>query len=137
MRSSIQHKYCLFMAFAVVLVAPAFAQAPVASGRALRPELALDYSYLRSNAPPGGCGCFNMNGGSATFALPLKQGPFSLVADFTEATAGSVGLTGYSLTLSSYTAGLRYTLSMGHSRVEPFGQAMIGAAVPRAPWRKV
>ena len=79
-------------------------------------------------APPGGCGCFNLNGGSATLALPLKKGPFSLVVDIAAATSGSVGSTPYSLTLSSYMVGLRYTPSMGHSRVAPFGQAMIGAA---------
>jgi len=45
-----------------------------------RAELAADYSYLRSNAPPGGCGCFNLNGGSVTFAWRLKPS-FALVGD--------------------------------------------------------
>ena len=127
MRSMIQYKFFLLMAFATVFVAPGFAQAPVANDRPLRPEFALDYSYLRSNAPPGGCGCFNLNGGSATFALPLKQGPLSVVVDVTAATAGTISSAGYSLTLSSYTVGLRYTPSTGHSRLVPFGQATIGA----------
>jgi peptidoglycan-associated lipoprotein len=33
-----------------------------------RAELALGYTYMHSNAPPCGCGCFNLNGGSATVA---------------------------------------------------------------------
>ena len=32
-------------------------------------ELSFNYSYARSNAAPGECGCFNMNGGSSEVAI--------------------------------------------------------------------
>jgi peptidoglycan-associated lipoprotein len=88
---------------------------------------------LRSNAPPGGCGCINLNGGSATFAWPIKPGgALALVGDITAAHAGSISSTGKSLTLSSYTAGAHYRLKLGHSpnssSWQPFGQALIGLA---------
>src|SRR5665213_2205444 len=68
-----------------------------------RPELALGYSYLRSNAPPGGCTCFNLNGGNATFAWPLKAGHFALAGDITAAQSSGISSGGYSLTLAAYT----------------------------------
>jgi peptidoglycan-associated lipoprotein len=95
----------------------------------LRAELALDYSYLRSNAPPDGCGCFNLNGGSATFAWTLKpEGAFALVGDITAAHAGSITSSGYGLTLSAYTVGARYQPRIGHSPWQPFGQVLVGLA---------
>jgi peptidoglycan-associated lipoprotein len=94
-------------------------------------ELAAGYSYLHSNAPPGGCGCFNLNGGNATFAWPVKPGSFALVGDFTIAHAGTISTTGDSLTLSTFTAGGRYLPKLGHSSLQPFGQALIGLAHSR------
>ena len=119
------------LALAVVSTAAAAAQVPAHATAALPPraELALDYSYLRSNAPPGGCACFNLNGGSVTFAWPIKPGgSLALVGDITAAHAGSIGTSGYSLTLSSYTVGVRYRLKMRQSAWQPFGQALVGAA---------
>ena len=92
-----------------------------------RAELAADYSYLRSNAPPGGCGCFNLNGGSVTFAWRLKPS-FALVGDFGIAHAGSITPAGYDLTLSTYTAGLRYRTRLGHSSLHAYGQVLVGVA---------
>ena len=137
MRVRIQYSFALLLAFAVVSTAPAVAQAasqaPVqhaaTSEKPLRAELALDYSYLRSNAPPGDCGCINLNGGSATFAWTLKPGgAFALVGDVTAAHADSISSSGYSLTLSSYTAGARYRLKLRQPSWQPFGQALIGLA---------
>ena len=101
------------------------AQAPVSQPRA---ELALDYSYLRSNAPPGGCDCFNLNGGSATFAWHLKPRSFALVGDVSVAHTGGISSNSYSLTLSTFTAGARYTPHFGHSPLKPFGQILVGVA---------
>jgi peptidoglycan-associated lipoprotein len=89
----------------------------------------LDYSYLRSNAPPGDCGCFNLNGGSATFAWTLKpEGHFALVGDITAAHAGSISSSGYDLTLSSYTVGARYRFKVPQPSLQPFGQLLVGIA---------
>ena len=32
-------------------------------------QVAFNYSYMRANAAPGQCGCFNMMGGSGEFAV--------------------------------------------------------------------
>ena len=131
MRLRITHTFALLLTIAAVSIAAVAQvpdQAPPASDKPLRAELALDYSYLRSNAPPGGCGCFNLNGGSATFAWPVKPGSFALAGDVTVAHAGAVSNTGDSLTLSTFTAGGRYLPKLGHSPVQPFGQALIGLA---------
>jgi peptidoglycan-associated lipoprotein len=136
MRLRIKTTFALLLTVAAVSIAPALAQspdqapAPAAPGsdKPLRAELALSYSYLRSNVPPGGCGCFNLNGGSATFAWPVKPGSFALAGDVTIAHAGAAASTGDSLTLSAFTAGARYLPKLGRSPVQPFGQALIGLA---------
>jgi peptidoglycan-associated lipoprotein len=138
------------LAIATVSLGPrvAKAQAAEASKDAPRPELALGYSYVRSNAPPGGCTCFNQNGGSAEFAWPLRGGQFALVGDVTATYAGgiasgtaagiynvttkkyatstSIASAGYGLTMSTYTAGLRYVPKFGRSALKPFGQVLVG-----------
>ena len=132
-----KYSFALLLAFAVVSTASASAQAPAAaqthaaaaSEQPARAELALDYTYLRSNAPPGDCGCFNLNGGSATFAWTLKpEGHFALVGDITAAHAGSISSSGYDLTLSSYTVGARYRFKLPQPSVQPFGQVLVGLA---------
>lgn len=108
--------------------ASAYAKDAPANDSAGRPEIALDYSYLRSNAPPAGCTCFNLFGGSATFTWPLKldKGQFALVGDITAAHANGISSGGYSLTLSSYTVGARYLPHVGRSPLQPFGQVLVG-----------
>lgn len=106
----------------------AYAQSAPATESAARPEIALDFTYLRSNAPPASCTCFNLYGGSGTFAWPLKldKGQFAIVGDVTAAHAGSISSGGYSLTLSTYTAGARYLPHVGKSPLQPFGQILAG-----------
>ena len=145
MQLRIKNTFALLLTVAAVSIAPALAQSPDQapgqpapatdnSAKPLRAELALGYSYLRSNAPPGGCGCFNLNGGSATFAWllpsasPAKPGSFALVGDVTIAHAGAAAGAGDSLTLSTFTAGGRYLPRLGHSPLQPFGQALVGLA---------
>jgi peptidoglycan-associated lipoprotein len=134
MRVRIQYSFALLLAFAVVSTASAVAQAPAsapaqaATAQQPRAELALDYSYLRSNAPPGDCGCFNLNGGSATFAWPVKPGGFARAGDVTVVHAGAISSTEDSLTLSAYTLGVRYRPRLGHWPLQPFGQVLAGLA---------
>ena len=139
MRVRFKYTFALLFAIAAVSSAPALAQSgaqgsaqsKAANDKAPIAELALDYSYLHSNAPPGGCGCFNLNGGSATFAWPLRHGSFALVGDITAAHANGISSTGYSLTLSAFTAGVRYLPLLGHtslSSIQPFGQVLVGVA---------
>jgi outer membrane immunogenic protein len=118
----------MLLAIAAVSQGPrvARAQAAEASNEAGRPELALGYSYVRSNAPPGGCTCFNQNGGSAEFAWPLRASQFAVVGDVTATYAGGIAGGGYGLTMSTYTAGMRYVPNIGHSALKPFGQVLVG-----------
>jgi hypothetical protein len=129
MRLRIRYTFILLLTIAAGSAARAIAQTlTVASGDPYRAELALGYSYLPSNAPAGDCGCFNMNGGNATFAWPLRSGMFAPAGDVTVAYAGGVSNTGDSLTLSTFTAGGRYLPRVGHSSLQPFGQVLVGVA---------
>jgi len=133
MRIRNQYSFALLLACAVVSTASAVAQTPVqpaaTSEKHLRAELALDYTFLRSNAPPGGCECFNLNGGSASFAWSLKPASqFALVGDLTAAHVSGISSANYDLLLSTYTVGTRYLPRLGHSPLKPFGQLLVGAA---------
>jgi len=132
MRLRINHIFVLFLllTIAAVSVQPALAQGSVQPAtpaeKPLRAELALDYSYLHSNAPPGGCGCFNLNGGSATFAWAIQPGKWDLVGDVVSTHAGNVSAAGYGLTLTAFSAGVRYLPSFHTSSLQPFGQVLVG-----------
>jgi peptidoglycan-associated lipoprotein len=89
-------------------------------------DVSAGYSYLRANAPPGQCGCFNMNGGSGSFAAYLGHG-FSAVGDFGGYYQGNVANSGESLTLETYLFGPRYSFHRG-KKVTPFTQFLIGGA---------
>src|ERR1700678_2513019 len=128
MRFRINALLSLLLTIAAVSTAQAVAQAGTSADKALPAELALNYSYMRSNAPPGGCGCFNLNGASATVAWPVKPGEFAFVGDLTIANANKIDNTAYNLTLGIFTAGVRYLPPLGHSRIQPFGQVQVGGA---------
>jgi peptidoglycan-associated lipoprotein len=117
-----QNVLALFLlAFAPSL---ATAQVPAAGDKSHAPEVALEYNYVRSNAPPGQCDCFSLNGGSLSIAKPLGSGRFAGVFD-AGFEHGSVD--GYDLTLSSFTGGLRYRPLL-RPRWNPFGQVLVGVA---------
>jgi outer membrane immunogenic protein len=94
----------------------------------LSPELAVEYNYVHSNAPPGGCGCINLNGGSASFAWPLKVWHLSLVGDVGATHAGSISSQNEDLTLSTYTVGVRYSPRLNTPHLQPWGQVLVGGA---------
>lgn len=91
-----------------------------------RSEVALDYTYVHTNAPPGGCGCFPMNGGSGSFAYRFKPA-LAVVADFGAVHAGNVDSTGLDLTLTTFLFGPRYSHPIAKTRFTPFAQVLIGA----------
>ncbi|MGD0735572.1 MAG: hypothetical protein ABR976_10515 [Terracidiphilus sp.] len=135
MRVRIKDLSALLLTIAVVSAISAAAQAPAAAGpppatpNANRVELALDYTYLRSNAPPGGCGCFNMNGGSASFAWPVRSGRVAIVGDLTiDGSSAPISSNNFNLTLSTFTVGPRYLAPVHHFPIQPFGQVLFGAA---------
>jgi outer membrane immunogenic protein len=86
-------------------------------------EIAGDYTLVRSNAPPGGCGCFFMNGGSAAGTINVLPG-LGITGDVTVVHAGNVNASGQPLTLTSYLFGPRFTPI--RRRIVPFAEALFG-----------
>jgi outer membrane immunogenic protein len=128
MQVTIRTSFRLLLVALLAAQVVAYAQQPTAAQRQFRAEIAFDYTFLRSNAPPGGCGCFNMNGGSATFAFPLGAGKLALVGDATLVQGSSISGNNYNLTLGAYTAGVRYRTRFKYSALKPFGQVLVGVA---------
>ena len=89
-------------------------------------EVSFAYSFLRSNANPGQCGCFNLYGGNAEAALHLYR-RFSAVADFTGENTASVNNGGQGLSLISFTAGPRISFAF-HRKFVAFAQGLFGVA---------
>ncbi len=91
-----------------------------------RMELGANYSYVRTNAPPGGCGCFSMNGGSGWFGYNFDRS-LALVGEVGSERASNIDGTTAGLTLTSFLVGPRYSWHRGN-RVVPFGQLLLGGA---------
>jgi outer membrane immunogenic protein len=89
-------------------------------------EVGFNYNYIHANAPPGQCGCFSLNGGSATFVFNLKP-QWAAMADITVAHSNNVNDTGQDITLIHYLFGMRYT-KRNHTRYVPYAQALFGGA---------
>jgi outer membrane immunogenic protein len=108
------------LGFGLLPVGLAFAQvAPVA-------EIGADYNYVRTNAPPDGCGCFSLHGGNAWFAYNFTHS-FAVVAEVSRQRASNIAGSGEDLTLTSYLFGPRYSWRKSRHFV-PFGQVLLGAA---------
>jgi outer membrane immunogenic protein len=93
-------------------------------------DAAAAYHWVRSNAGPGQCGCFGLNGGGVSGSWNIR-GPWSAVVDFSAEYAGSAPAAGSSLTLTSYLAGARYQIPQpwlkGAHKPQPFAQILLGA----------
>ncbi len=94
-------------------------------------DVAATYHWVRSNAGPGQCGCFGLNGAGISGSWNFR-GPWSLVTEFSSEYTGSAPTTGSSLTLTSILAGGRYYLPQpwlhGSHKPLPFAQVLVGAA---------
>jgi outer membrane immunogenic protein len=97
-------------------------------------DAAASYQWVHTNAGPGQCGCFGLNGGGLSASWNVR-GPWSLVADFSSEHAGGAPTVGSSLTLTSALIGARYQLPRlprtwmhGAHRVQPFAQVLLGGA---------
>jgi outer membrane immunogenic protein len=104
-----------------------FAQTSSAAAGKLATEVAVGYTYVRANAPPGECDCFSMNGGSMSVAQPFKSGTLAWVFDATLDHASGISAGNYDLTLSIYSVGLRYR-PWADSNWSPFSQVLLGAS---------
>jgi peptidoglycan-associated lipoprotein len=129
MRFRIKTTFVLLLTVAAVFSRPAAGQLSAAPpDRPLRSDLAFGYSYLRTNAPPGGCTCFNMNGGNASYTGPVGSAGFAFAGDFTIQHAVGINSTNYTLTFGTLTLGARYFVRMHHSPLRPFAEALVGGA---------
>ena len=93
---------------------------------ATRMQLGVNYDYVGANAPPGGCGCFSLNGGSGWFGYNFDRG-LALVAEVSGSHAANINGTGSDLTLTSYLFGPRYSRQV-RSHILPFAQVLLGGA---------
>jgi peptidoglycan-associated lipoprotein len=133
MRVRIKYIFILLLTIAVVSPRQAAAQAaPQATGvppeAPLHADLAITYSYLHSNAPVGGCTCFNMNGFSVNSAWPLRPGGFAIASDLTFETIGNINSTNFSLSFGTLSVGTRYLFRTHHRSFQPYAEALVGGA---------
>jgi len=112
----------LLLTFGFSAITPASAHAQSAS----RMDVGIDYNYVWSNAPPGGCGCFSLNGGNVWAAFNFKRS-LGIVAELAGQHASDVPGTSADLTLTSYLAGPRYRWT-GSQHFTPFAQVLVGGA---------
>jgi outer membrane immunogenic protein len=90
-----------------------------------RLEAGGNYNYVRANAPPGGCGCFSMNGGAGWFAYNFTPG-LAGVGEVGSAHGSNIDGTTGSLTVTSYLFGPRLSWHRRHG-ITPFSQILLGA----------
>jgi outer membrane immunogenic protein len=113
------------VALSLVLAAACAASAVAQSNSPALWEAGAGYNFVHTNAPPSGCGCFSMNGGTASIAYQLTPS-FSVAGEFNGVGNGNVNASGHSLTLLTYLAGPRYRMLLAHGRFSPFAQVLVG-----------
>jgi len=91
-----------------------------------RGEIGLNYNFIHANAPPGQCGCFSLNGGSAAIVYNLRPN-WSAVADVSVAHANNVDGTLQNITIINYLFGPRRSWR-NHTRYIPYAQVLLGGA---------
>lgn len=93
-------------------------------------DAAVTYHWVRTNAAPGDCGCFGLNGGGISGSWNFRA-RWSVVTEFSAEYTGSAPSTGNSLTLTTLVAGARYRLPLpwlhGRHKPQPFAQVLLGA----------
>jgi peptidoglycan-associated lipoprotein len=117
----------LSLFFLAIAPLPAAAQATPAGSSRDGAEVAVQYTYVRSNAPPAQCDCFSLSGGGISVAQPWGTGHLAAVFDASVAHGGKISPGGYDLTLSSFTEGVRYRPFL-RTRWSPYGQILVGVA---------
>ena len=89
-------------------------------------DVGIDYNYVRTNAPAGGCGCLALNGGSGWVAFNFSHS-VGIVGEIASQHVSNISSSGADLTLTSYLVGPRY--SWAHARhFAPFAQVLLGGA---------
>ena len=125
MRISDLVKAALFVGAFGVSTSHAQVKSPVKGLTVPRYDFSLGYNNIRANAPPGGCDCFEANGGYADFGVHLTNW-FSVEGEFTGNRATTVSVLGQNLTLLTYTGGPRVTYRI--HRLTPYAKFLVGGA---------
>ncbi len=94
-------------------------------------DAAVTFHYVRVNAGPGQCGCFNLYGAGVSGSWNFR-GHWSAVMEISAENSSGDPATSSSLTLTSYLAGVRYQLPQpwfeGPHKPQLFGQLLLGGA---------
>lgn len=91
-----------------------------------RVNVGIDYNYVRTNAPPGGCGCIDLQGGDGWLSFNFTR-HVAVVGLVSGQRASNIEGSGADLTLTTFVAGPRYSFEVGR-RVAPFAQVLVGGA---------
>jgi outer membrane immunogenic protein len=120
------------LVWTAILASTATAVGQAASTRFAHPQgdVAVTWNWVRTNAQPGGCGCFYLNGGGVSGSLKVTP-RWSAVLEAGVEHNGSVPGVGTALTLDSLHLGARYALPQpwknnNHAPL-PFAQILAGA----------
>ncbi|WP_260705972.1 OmpA family protein [Edaphobacter flagellatus] len=120
--------YLLFVLLIVAGSTVALAQARPTVDSAFstpRADLALGYSYIGANAPPGQSGYFGLNGGFASGSYRITH-LFTIAGEFTGGHANNISALGQDLTLFTFMGGPRVAFT--GRRLVPFAQVLFGGA---------
>jgi hypothetical protein len=117
-------RFCWFLFVLLMLAARGRAQG--ISQRERQLEVGIGYLGTVSNAPPGTCGCFVLDGGFADVALPITH-RWSADVELAGGHAGTVADTTRGLSVVTLLAGPRWEAPMG-SRWSVYGEVLFGAA---------
>jgi outer membrane immunogenic protein len=120
------------LVFLLALSASSFSPAQAGNPAGYPRQAAFTYTWARSNAPVGGCGCFSLNGGSGQFAYRIGNSNFAGAIDVSATTQSNVDSTGNQLTLTVFTGGIRWYPF--HRAWMPYAQALIGAGHASGPF---
>jgi len=88
-------------------------------------NLAVGYNFIRANAPPESCDCFNLNGGFVSGEFQLSPW-FGLAGEVTGEHSSKISVLGQDLMLTTFTAGPK--ISWSHVRFTPYGEFLLGGA---------
>ena len=100
--------------------------ASVAGQSISRLEAGANYNYARTNAAPGDCGCFALQGADGWIGYNLIR-RFDVVGEVASQHASHIGPFAADLTITSYMGGIRYQKNIIR-RWSPFAQVVAGGA---------
>lgn len=109
-----------------------FAASAMGQNEALpgKKDAAVTYQWTKTNAEPGQCGCFSLNGGAVSASWNVLP-RIGVVAEAGVGHAQEAAPFSSSLTLVSYLGGARYyvpALEVHRERIQPFAQLLVGAS---------